>query len=54
MIQEEKRDSRTVRGCIKLGVTSVLSFVCAQVMHKKPKEVTISRSLGHPTLWNGA
>ena len=54
MLHEEKQDSGTVRGCSKPGETAVLSFVCAQVVHEQTKEVNISRSLGHQTLWNSA
>ena len=54
MLHEEKRDSGTGRGCSKPGGTAVLSFVCAQVMHEQTKEVTVSCSLGHQTLWKSA
>ena len=51
MLHEEKRDSGTGRGYSKPGGTAVLSFVCAQVVHEQTKEVTVSCSLGHQTLW---
>ena len=54
MLHEEKRDSRIGRGYSKPGGTAVLSFVCAQVVLEQTKEVTISCSLGHQTLWNSA
>ena len=53
MLHEDKRDTGTGRSCSKPGGTKVLSFICAQVVYKQ-KEVIISRSLGHQTLWNSA
>ena len=37
MLHKQKRDSGIERGFSKLGETAVLSFVCAQVVHKPIK-----------------